>query len=597
MNTLHHWFRSGDYLLLGHTDVPANAGPLGVVIVSPFGWEEVCSYRPLRFVARILAANNIPVLRFDLPGTGNSSGGPHNCGLLKSWMWAVRDAIGQLRQIARVGQVALFGIGLGGLPAVAAAASGADAEAIVLWGTPPSGRRALRELRAFASMERRTSANGTPIPLSVPSFEAGGFLITPEFERDLEALDLETLLTASPFAPAPPPRVLLLSRDDLAPDRTLIECLRSAGCTVQVAPGAGFSDMMAVPHEALPPVTTAQSIADFLTKECAATARPPLAGDPPALASSATVDGSGVESIYDISYGSESMFGLLAEPLPGTEPRPYLVLLLNAGGVRHIGPNRMWVALARRWARAGVASLRLDLCGIGESDGAHNLDIPRLYHERMVEQVEWALDSVRSRLGFRQFAVVGLCAGAFWGFHAALRSREIRAAILLNPRLLFWDPEAERRRILERAARGLVHWKDWLRVVRGGIQRADLKRAVKTVLRGFPADADSIGVPAFPDTLNQAWQVIKRQQTRLTFLFTEGEPLLREMEDQGQLPSRSNPLVNCIRIGPQAGHTFRPQWAQKLAHEAIDRELMALGQDTTVTEIGSPVLSADLPGL
>lgn len=590
MNTIHHWFRSGDYVLLGHTDIPANPGPLGVIVVPPFGWEDVCSYRPLRFVARTFAANGIPALRFDLPGTGNSSGGPIDCGLLKSWIGSVSDAIDQLRLVAGVAQVAVFGIGLGGMLAISAVAAGSDVPAIVLWGTSSSGHAVLHELRAFARMERKTSANGAPIPQSAPSFEAGGFLITPEFERDLEALDLDRLLASLAFATLVRTRVLLLSRQDLTPDRTLLQCLQAAGCAVKIAPGAGFADMMAVPHEALPPTATAQIIVDFLKSECTATQGPALAAVAPALASSTTVEVGAVESLYTVSYASESMFGVLAEPVAGTEPSPYLVLLLNAGGVRHIGPNRMWVAIARRWAAAGVASLRLDLCGIGESDGAHNLDIPNLYHEQMVEQVERVLDSVRSRLGFRQFAVVGLCAGAFWGFHAALRSREIRAAILLNPRLLFWDPRAERRRIVQRAARGLLHWQDWLRVARGGIQREDLKRAMKTVLRRLAANgADS-------NTLDQAWEVIERQRTRLAFLFTEGEPLLREMEDQRQFPPEANPLVQCVRIATPAGHTFRPQWAQKIAHEVIDRELAALRNDASIGDTSRHVVTADLQG-
>jgi alpha/beta superfamily hydrolase len=33
------------------------------------------------------------------------------------------------------------------------------------------------------------------------------------------------------------------------------------------------------------------------------------------------------------------------------------------------GPNRLTTAFARRWACAGVPSLRLDLRGIGDSDG------------------------------------------------------------------------------------------------------------------------------------------------------------------------------------------------------------------------------------
>ena len=42
---------------------------------------------------------------------------------------------------------------------------------------------------------------------------------------------------------------------------------------------------------------------------------------------------------------------------------------MNAGGVRHIGPNRMWVEAARRWAAQGIPSARVDFIRVGESDG------------------------------------------------------------------------------------------------------------------------------------------------------------------------------------------------------------------------------------
>jgi hypothetical protein len=82
MKTLHRWFSSGSYSLLGHIDQSQEKrARLGVVIVPPFGWEDVCSYRPLRFMARTFAGRGIPTLRYDLPGTGDSSGDARDAGL------------------------------------------------------------------------------------------------------------------------------------------------------------------------------------------------------------------------------------------------------------------------------------------------------------------------------------------------------------------------------------------------------------------------------------------------------------------------------------------------------------------------------------
>ena len=171
MTTFHRWFESGEYSLLGHTDLPEQCGPVGVVIVPPFGWEDVCSYRPLRFLARSLAGHGIPVLRFDLPGTGDSSGSLLCRGLVEAWVQSVGDAAAELRALAGVEQVALLGIRLGATLAAVAASRGANVQDLVLWGVSPSGRVELREMRAYARMERwefsvEPPAGSEPAPAS-----------------------------------------------------------------------------------------------------------------------------------------------------------------------------------------------------------------------------------------------------------------------------------------------------------------------------------------------------------------------------------------------------------------------------------------------
>ena len=55
--------------------------------------------------------------------------------------------------------------------------------------------------------------------------------------------------------------------------------------------------------------------------------------------------------------------GIVTRPAAGPPPHP-LLILLNAGAVRRIGPNRLYVALARRVAAGGALVLRVDLSGL-----------------------------------------------------------------------------------------------------------------------------------------------------------------------------------------------------------------------------------------
>ena len=64
-----------------------------------------------------------------------------------------------------------------------------------------------------------------------------------------------------------------------------------------------------------------------------------------------------------------TLFGVLGRAARRRPRRDLCAVFLNAGAVRRIGPNRLWVEAARRWARAGVPSVRMDLEGIGDADG------------------------------------------------------------------------------------------------------------------------------------------------------------------------------------------------------------------------------------
>ena len=589
MSTVHRWFGSGDYSLLGHIDSPQEAcGSLGVLIVPSFGWEDVCSYRPLRFLARTFAAEGIPAMRFDLPGTGDSSGDARDSGLFDAWVRSVGDAAEELRAAAGVEQVGVVGVRTGAMLALLAAARGANLQDLILWAPAATGRALLREFQAFSKLARAEYSNGDPSPPQpIPGLEIGGFLMTPETQRALETLDLST----------PPPmhgrRVLILSRDDLPADQKLVSALESSGCTVEVRNGSGYAAMMAIPDETVPPIATGRVMVDFLIKDARGRPRANPSGLAALLASTIDIaSGTVRERIYTIERPAGSIFGILAEPGPEIQPGECCVLFLNSGAVRHTGPNRMWVEAARRWAARGVMSLRLDLQGIGESDGEQNLDVASLYQEQLVTQVEIVMDSLRSRLGVRRFAAIGLCSGAFWAFHAAIRNPDIRAAILLNPRLFFWDPEVDRRRLLRRTAGLLVDTTDWRRLARGYVSRKSVKRVARIVLdrvRQIHTDSGR-QFQICPEAMADAWEALERNQSRLTLIFTEGEPLLREMEEEGHLSPRSA-RVRCVRIA-NCGHTFRPLWAQQMAHDLIDSELDAVLRESQADSAAKRVLQA-----
>lgn len=560
----HTWFQSGDYSLLAHLHSPGSAAyKLGVVIVPPLGWEDVCSYRPLRELAQTLAEKGIPVLRFDLPATGDSSGTAQDAGLLATWTRSVTDSVKELRRLTGVRNVAVAGIKLGAMLSVASAAAGADIQQLVLWGPYATGRALLRELRAFRNLEVSEFGSGQershPHDESVDGLESAGYLIMPETLADLEALDLSKLDLPSNT------KVLMLSRDSLPCDAKLVRCFSAAGCKVDIETGQGLSAMMALPHEVISPLETYQQICKWLLTN--------LNAEEVSLLNVTGANQIVCGTVRESIYSEHNNFGILAQPAnPAPAYADWCILFLNPGAGRHIGPNRVWVESARRMAHMGVTSLRLDLTGIGEAGGEQNLGVSGLYNERLVDHVQQTMMELNSRIGAKRFIAIGLCSGAFLAFHAAVSNPNLRSAILFNPRLFFWDPEVDRRRELRRTAEAMRNSSTWMRLLGGQVNAKRIKDAANQVIRG--AKTSKAQIPSAE--LHRALDKVAKHGTRLTLVFTEGEPLLRELEEEGHLPQRGSVRpFHCIRIA-DAGHTFRPRWAQKAMHELIDKEVTSI---------------------
>jgi pimeloyl-ACP methyl ester carboxylesterase len=598
----HHWFRSGIYSLLTHLDLPEKqSARSGVVIVPPFGWEDICSYRPLRSLARGLASQGIPALRFDLPGTGDSSGSALDPELFSAWIRSVQGAVAELQAVSGVQSVSLLGIRLGAMLALAAASPGTAVKNLILWGASATGHSLLRELRAFRNLEVAEYAEGeAPPPQPVAGLEVAGFLLNRGTESSLDSF------SALDFAPSPDQRILLLSRDNFPHDNKLVQFLQQAGCPVTLKAGMGFQKMMAQPHEPLPfSPETEKIIVDFLQTEMESKQTISL----PTLekvrqtgsdrleeetGSRRLEEGNGScrldedirETICSHPYRGRSLFSILATPAAGAPSSEWGLLFLNAGGVRHIGPNRMWVEASRRWAASGIPSIRLDFFRVGESDGDQLANIANLHDDDLVEQISIVMKEMQLQLNCRQFIAVGLCSGAYAAFQVLIRDPAIRGAVLLNPRLFFWDPSVEARRLAKRVGTGLSDVSDWRRLARGEIKPERVKQAARVALKRFFRTGSAIGgarqIPA--EALAQAWRQVKRFRTQVTLVFAEGEPLFEEMEDEKQLPPLTDPLIRCIGVG-KVGHTFRALWAQQMLHDLIDREINLMMGEKGILDI------------
>jgi pimeloyl-ACP methyl ester carboxylesterase len=126
----------------------------------------------------------------------------------------------------------------------------------------------------------------------------------------------------------------------------------------------------------------------------------------------------------------KTLVGIVTEPdLPADPARP-AVVLSNAGLIHRIGPNRIYVKLARALAERGYTVLRFDLSGVGDS-------LPRPDHmpveEFTIDDVIQAMDTLAATVGSQHFVLAGHCAGAYHSFRTAVQDARVRAVVLMNP--------------------------------------------------------------------------------------------------------------------------------------------------------------------
>ena len=561
------------FLGLLHGVAKINGG--AVLICPPFGWADVCSYRARRAWAEHLAREGHPTLRIDLPASGDSSGEPDDRDRLGSWSDAVATAAQWLLSVTDSPSVAAIGIGLGGLVLCKALAERAPIDEIVLWGTPSRGKTLVRELRALARMESPQLAVAGEREAVLPaddSVEVGGFPMSGETARTLDCLDVGELALAQP-----PRRALLIGRDGLDADARLLEQLRDAGVDVGTAPGPGYGAMMAEPQEARSPHEVFATVAHWLDQAPANTPAPRASAAVPSSAAELELGEATVrERAMAVEFGGGRLFGILATPASAA-PAPLAAVILNAGAIRHIGPGRMWVEIARRWASRGVATLRLDLEGIGDADGDETRfsRLAELYVPEMVDQVLAALDVLEREAVAQRFVLVGLCSGSFWSFHAALRDRRVTAALMLNPQTLFWDASLETTRALRKA---FLHRSSWLRLIRGQVKPARLVRLVRRMPAGAAAGVRRVRMRRAArltdsDPLDLALAQLARDDKRAVFIFSGEEPLRDELLREDRMRQlESEPQVRVEYI-PGTDHTLRPPAARAGAHAALDRAL------------------------
>lgn len=403
------WFGPVQRPLFGILHVPeGGVARAGVVLCSPLGREDLPVHSTYRSLAERLEQHGIAVLRFDYDGTGDSAGEQRDPARVAAWSASTRAAFDLMRAAAPP-VVAAVGMRMGAALA-ALEATREPLDALVLWDPCRSGRTFLREQRALYELSvGRADAGGSDGDGSVA---APGFRYDSETKDDLSALDI----SAGDGAMAV--RICLLTRPDRRPDAKLEARLKTAG---HVEPGPALGQHELLDGKLSPGLEdTLERLVTWLSTVAAPDPAPFDLTPFDRMATSAVVaqDVRGRPIVErTVRIGDAGLFGIVTE-IDG-EKSPTTVVCFNTAKSRRIGPSRLWVELARKWAPFGLQTLRVDLSGIGDS-GTH-AGQPRgvAYPPEGLGDVEDVARFVAPDDPSR-VVLVGLCSGAYHAVYGGL---------------------------------------------------------------------------------------------------------------------------------------------------------------------------------
>ncbi|BAO91093.1 serine aminopeptidase domain-containing protein [Caballeronia cordobensis] len=469
----------------------AGEGKHGVVLCNPFGHEEAWCHKAMRYLAEALSRRDIPVLRFDYLATGDSVGIDHEGDRLDAFVGDIGSAIDYLRKRTGVTTVTLCGVRLGATLATLASHH-PMVDSLALLAPVMNGRRYLRELTAL----RKTWVENLPVVVRASQidspFHVLGQVYSEALRERLNGFDLGKTMSRQSTMP----RRAFVADPLPGASRALSAALGERGVEVHAESFDDYFDFMQETASSTLPEKTLGRTVDWIAQSASAsrtddfTHRRNAKAARPNMSDDAIIETP--EAIErPVIFGAAGLFGILCEPRDRLAGGPVIVITNTAGSVHH-GDSRLSVRIARDMARRGIASLRIDARGIGDSparaaDGA--LEATASIHaQTTIDDVATAAAWLK-RKGYDTVVMFGICSGAYSAVRASLVEPAIGAVIAVNlqgfhipEKLTLQELRARRRNTMARLGPAILKPAKWWLVLSG-------KRGLKPIIKAFVSHA------------------------------------------------------------------------------------------------------------
>ncbi len=598
------YFESCNQRLFGwlHRCSSERTGGIGLVICGPFGYEGICSHRSLIAFAQSAADIGVPVLRFDYAGTGDSADLDLRADQLEIWCHDIAAAVIELQRCTGVERVYLLGFRLGALLATLAASECNAVCGLVLIAPVISGPRYLRELRTTrlaASLATSSAGSAVPSPAggqspTAGSMEVSGFSFFAATLAHLAQVDL--MKHGTP----PASEMLVIDSISLRGAREWVDTLSAMGVRTEYQTLPGTVEMlMTDPQFATVSQPMLAATRDWLlriqpqppSRRETAVRAPDRRSIAPTVVLRLPGDGASTQAaVFErpIFLASQAMlFGIVTEPREGDKRRRG-VILMNVGAEHHIGSSRMYVSLARHWARHGYTVLRLDLGGLGDSDTQPRRPPNEVFPPAAIDDIRVAIEFMRSRYGIADITLGGLCSGGYHALRAAVAGLPVQRILVVNPMNFLWSEglTAENLQLEVDVARNVGFYRDrvfsaaiWKRIFTGQlnvwrIARIVVQRPLLNLRSRIYDCARALRIH-FPGDLGWELQELGARGVKMIFVFARGEPGIDVLTLQAGSSLKRLGGRCLIHVIDSADHIFSHSPMRNLLERVLSDELFA----------------------
>jgi pimeloyl-ACP methyl ester carboxylesterase len=273
-----------------------------------------------------------------------------------------------------------------------------------------------------------------------------------------------------------------------------------------------------------------------------------------------------------------NLVGIVTTPSsPATSSNRPIFLLLNSGRLHRIGPNRLYVKIARQLAEQGITSCRFDFSGIGDSPSSDREWSDLSY---LASETSRMMDHIAETMAIHQFVVFGICLGADAALHAAANDSRIIGAILVNGSVMDTPHantfrEAAKSRILRRYYRKrLFSPSSWSRLLSGQSNTWNLVlKAIKCLMeKKTKPSQETVEAKKEEAPVNgNTWKKFAMRNIPLSLVYSEGSTALDifEMHLKKEIATLLKSSLAEVKIFHDADHVFTPLSSQRMLMDYV----------------------------